>query len=514
MDVINLNKGTVKYDFCADTVRRVRELCCGGFAKYNILVIGDFMLDRYLSGSVSRISPEAPVPVVKLCEEKIVAGGAGNVVSNLVGLGLNVTAIGRIGTDSQGEEMLSLETFKKAETSFILKNGVTTVKTRILGGGRQQMLRLDRELITETSDCDTTEIVGRVRNLVQMGIDCVIISDYGKGFCTERLCREVIALCSRESVKIFVDPKKDNWSCYGNADIITPNIKELSLVCNSYIENEDENILYHAKRLKDMYQIKNILVTRSEKGATLVTDDSFVHVRCNNVDVYDVSGAGDTMIATLSAFASAGVRLEDCVSMANIASQIVIGKIGTQPINASELENTFNNIISESNSHLRQYKDFVSQKLLSGEECAKFARTHKEMGERVIFTNGCFDIIHPGHIDSLIQASCLGDVLIVGLNSDSSVKRLKGESRPVNNQNARAKVIAALGMVDAVVIFDEDTPKELLSELRPSIIVKGGDYRKEDVAGREFADDVVIVPITHGYSTTGIIEKVITENNE
>lgn len=480
----------------AGNIERAKQLCLGKFGQLRAAVVGDFMLDRYISGSVGRISPEAPVPVIKFTDEKFVPGGAGNVVANLTGLGMPVTVVGRIGRDANGDKLLSLGAMKDVDTSLVVEKNITTVKTRILGDGRQQMLRLDRENFVETTEEETRKIIDGLSSYKDK-VDCFIISDYGKGFCSPLLCEEIIKFCRGKKIPVFVDPKKNDWSCYSGATVITPNLKELRSACGEDIANSDEDVLRCGREMLKKYDIENILVTRSEKGATLINSAGYKHVRAGKVEVYDVSGAGDTMIATAAAFLAAGFSLKDCVSIANTASQIVVGKVGTYPIKADDLLKAFNNIDAP----------FLN-KIMNAQDAEETCTSWKNNGERIVFTNGCFDIIHTGHIDSLNAAKYLGDKLIVGLNSDGSVRRLKGSGRPVNGQDDRAKILASLESVDMVVIFNEDTPAELLSKLRPDVIAKGGDYKPEEVVGREFAGEVVIIPLTEGYSTTSIIEKM------
>ncbi|MCI5864220.1 MAG: bifunctional heptose 7-phosphate kinase/heptose 1-phosphate adenyltransferase [Cloacibacillus porcorum] len=475
---------------------RVAELLTGGFKSTLIVVAGDFMLDRYISGDVERISPEAPVPVIRFREERLVAGGAGNVAANLVGLGVNVFAAGSVGDDIHGWALLDLPLFKKIDHSALLPLGPTTVKTRLLGSGRQQMLRLDMEEKISPSDAEAAMLLSEVSGAVSAGAKLIIISDYGKGCCSPELCRGLIALARKKGVSVWVDPKKSDWESYRGASLITPNIKELSAAAGHPLRNDDEEITAAAISMIKKYGIENILVTRSERGATLIEGDTATHIPVWAVEVYDVSGAGDTMIAVAAAFAAEGLQLREAVKLANAASQVVIGKIGTYSISAAELLD----VISERSIS-------VSSKVLTEAEAVKLRAIWRNAGERVIFTNGCFDIIHAGHIDSLSAAKSLGDRLIVGLNSDASVRRLKGDSRPVNGEASRAKVLAALEAVDAVVVFEEDTPEELLSRLRPDVIAKGGDYRPEEVAGREYAEEIVILPLTDGFSTTSVIER-------
>lgn len=484
-------------NFSHETMILARELLLGGFRRFPAVVAGDFMLDRYVTGEVSRISPEAPVPVVRVRSERLVAGGAGNVAANLAGLGVRVYAAGSVGDDAEGAALMALPVFAEADTECITQLGPTTVKTRVLGGGRQQMLRLDREQLTEPRSEDIEHVVSKIREAASAGSRLVLLSDYGKGFCSPELCRRVISSARSAGMQVWVDPKKSDWEPYRGAFAITPNLKELSAAAGREVANDDSAVAKAAAELAARYGIENILATRSEKGVTLLSRGEVSHIPVWPVEVYDVSGAGDTMIAAAAAFSSAGLPLRDAAVLANAASQIVIGKVGTYPIRADELLSA----VAEEGAQ-------SGGKIYSRGDAAELCRRWRANGERIVFTNGCFDILHAGHIDSLTAARALGDRLIVGLNSDASVKRLKGESRPVNGELSRAKVLSALEAVDAVVVFGEDTPAELLSVLRPDVLAKGGDYRPEDVAGREYAGEVVILPLTDGYSTTSVIERI------
>ena len=474
-------------------VEKARQICSGRFEDCRVAVAGDLMLDCYISGKVKRISPEAPVPVVRMTDEKFVLGGAGNAIANLSGLGVQIIPAGRLGSDMYAARFLGDPAMRDVDSSNIIMRGQTSVKTRILGG-HQQMLRLDNEVYIETTENEAKQ---RASRLLADEPDCVVISDYGKGYCSEALCRRLSALCEKRFIPLLIDPKKADWSCYSGAYLITPNVKELEEASGREIKNEDSEIVNAARELIEKYDIENILVTRSEKGSTLVSDDFVKHIPASAVEVYDVSGAGDTTISTIAAFLAAGLELSECCELANLASQFVVGKVGTYPIKAEDLLG----LLKEAGF---SYMDKIAGREAAAKTCAEW----KAAGRKLIFTNGCFDIIHSGHIDSLNKAKELGDRLIVGLNSDASVKRLKGESRPVNGEADRAKILAALEAVDLVVVFGEDTPHELLSVLHPNVIAKGGDYLPEQVAGREFADEVAIIPLTQGYSTTGIIEKI------
>lgn len=485
-------------------------LCSGGFRSFHVAVLGDFMLDRYIYGEARKISPEAPVPVLDFSEEVMAPGGAGNVVANLTGLGLSVTAVGRIGNDTFGDNLLNLQPMVIADTSYMIRNGKTTVKTRIMGSRRQQMLRIDNEEFFMPKTNDRQIVLDSLKKCIDKGIDGVIFSDYGKGFCSTELCSSVIYLCKNHGIPVFIDPKNNDWSHYQGAFLISPNIKELIAVAGSEINNEDEEIVTQGKALLEKYNVDNLLVTRSEKGATLINGRGFFHERViNKAEVFDVSGAGDTMIAVVTAFYIAGVPLVDCISVANIASQIVIEKIGTYAVNSKLLLDTIKKYKTFGNyqDDIKLNKSLVN-KLISWDKAEKICDKLRKEGKKIVFTNGCFDILHSGHIDLLTRAGEIGACLIVAVNSDESVKRIKGPKRPINPCQARVKILSALECVDHIVTFEEETPEKLLSILRPDLIVKGGDYKKEDVLGSEYAKEVLIVPLTKGFSTTGIINKI------
>ena len=487
--------------FSPDVFDRICKLCAGDFSDFSVLVVGDIMLDKYISGRVKRISPEAPVPVFLMEDQYSVLGGAGNVVTNLRRLGVAASFIGRVGDDAEGADVESMLNDSGASVPLLVRSGVTSVKSRLLGNGHQQMIRLDREEILIPTAEESDSVRAAVRRVLEGGVGAVVVSDYGKGFFRGELAAAVIEVCSEFGVPVFVDPKGTDWSMYRGAFAVTPNVSEISAVLGGPLPNEDSAVASAGCAVRDEYSLQNLVVTRSDKGVTLVSEAGVLHVPSFAVEVFDVSGAGDTVIAVLAASAASGLDMADSVRLANIAGQIVVGKAGTSPIEISDLL-----------SFLRCSKP--SDKICGAEAAAERVRFWQSRGECVVFTNGCFDIFHAGHADSLELARSLGDHLVVGLNSDRSVRSLKGESRPVNGEAARARVIAAMSDVDLVVIFDEDTPRELLSLLRPDIIAKGGDYKPCDVAGGEYAGKVVILPLTEGFSTTGIIERMKSDGSK
>ncbi|MCS7233100.1 MAG: bifunctional D-glycero-beta-D-manno-heptose-7-phosphate kinase/D-glycero-beta-D-manno-heptose 1-phosphate adenylyltransferase HldE [Synergistetes bacterium] len=464
-----------------------------------ILVIGDVMLDRYYYGEVNRISPEAPVPVVRVCEEKVSPGGAGNVAVNLVNLGCKVFLAGALGEDSSGELLKKALLDKGIDVSgLILRSCPTITKVRILGG-RQQVVRVDFEEVSPLKRAEEEIVLDWFLEEIRDS-KCVVISDYGKGFCTTSLCRFVIEESKRFGIPVIVDPKGPDWKKYEGAFIVTPNVKELGEVYGKGVPNVDKDIEKAGFEVLYKYKLENLLVTRSEKGMTLFESGNIHHIPTKAREVFDVSGAGDTVVATLAACIATGRDLVDSARLSNIAAGVVVGKIGTAPITLSELEEALRN---------SSFKLSIESKIKSFDETIELVRRWKRDGFKIVFTNGCFDLLHVGHIYSLEEAKKRGDKLIVGLNSDSSVRRLKGEGRPLVPQEDRARMLAALEFVDCVVIFDEDTPEKLISLIRPDVLVKGGDYKVEEVVGREYAREVHIVPLFKGYSTTSLVRKIL-----
>ena len=461
----------------------------------SVAVLGDVVLDRYLAGSTSRVSREAPIPVV-LCEaERDNLGGAGNVVANLTGLGCGVWLAGLIGDDPEAGRVRSHLEARGAHFELFARPGRTQVKTRLLCGG-QQVARFDCENPAPLDDSLVPRAVRFLEDALDEGVRAVILSDYGLGFCTPALCRSVIASARARGVPVFVDPRGRDWSRYKGASAVTPNLAELALVRGVPVPNRDRDVEAAASEVLRRFGLGAVLVTRSSKGMTLVEEEGTVHIAARSVEVFDVSGAGDTVIAVLAAFVASGCSLEVAARLSNEAAQFVVTRAETYPISADEL-------LRELDAAPRP----GAARVLSRSSAAAQCRGWKEAGCRVVFTNGCFDVLHAGHLDSLERARALGDRLIVGLNSDASVRRLKGPSRPVNASADRALLLAALRVVDCVVVFEEDTPRELLAELRPHVLVKGGDYRAEELPGREFVQEVVILPLVEGLSTTEILRR-------
>ncbi len=459
-----------------------------------VLVVGDVMLDTYHIGDVKRISPEAPVPIVRVNRTYSVLGGAANVARNLLGLECLPYIISLLGNDHNGRTMLEMFADLNIKNDLFQTEHPTITKTRVIGNN-QQVVRLDFETEIE---CLDKEIEQKILHAVEKAlpeVDIVVISDYGKGVCNDTICQHVISASNLQGKKVIIDPKGKNWQKYRSATIITPNIKELSEVSGVEVRNENKDIHDTASKVLKSYNLKSLLVTRSEKGISYIAPEIYQDIPTEAKEVYDVSGAGDTVVATLAAALAADISIADAIYLANKAAGIVVGKIGTSPILFKELQ-----------AELQTNKP--DSKLIPIEQLADILKQLRAQGRKIVFTNGCFDILHKGHVFYLERAKKMGDILILGLNSDSSVKRLKGESRPINDENARATVMAALESVDYVVVFTEDTPLNLIKIVAPDVLVKGGDYEIENIVGREYAKETVTIPFVDGYSTTKTIQSI------
>lgn len=469
--------------------------------KLRIAVLGDVMLDRYFYGEVKRISPEAPVPVTRITKAKSVLGGASNVANNLAHLECRVYMGGVIGNDENKPLLEQLMDEAGVDHSGLIasEKRKTITKLRVLGG-QQQMLRLDFEEVGDLFEEETVALKAWLSGLLEQGLDGLIISDYAKGVCSDEFVQWAIAVCHEHDVKVLIDPKGADWTKYTGCDFITPNLKEMCEAAGCTKDNEDSAVVSMARAAKDKFNIANVVVTRSEKGMSLINDVQELHSPATAIEVFDVSGAGDTVAASLLAGVCGGLTLEDAVFLANRAAGIVVAKVGTYPVHRDEL---LKEVLHQEQLEGTGYRTF------SWEEIESLANTWRAAGEKIVFTNGCFDLLHVGHVTYLEKARQLGKHLIVGLNTDASVRRLKGETRPLTHELDRARVLASLASVDAVVLFDEDTPTELISHIRPDILVKGGDYTPDTVAGREYAGEVQIIKFEEGYSTTGVVEKIV-----
>jgi D-beta-D-heptose 7-phosphate kinase/D-beta-D-heptose 1-phosphate adenosyltransferase len=463
-------------------------------AEVSVAILGDVVLDRYLTGSTVRVSREAPIPVIVCGGETDNLGGAGNVAMNLRGLGCRAFLAGTVGQDEAARRVHYHLKGKGVEARLFERFTPTLTKTRLLCGG-QQVARFDHEIVTPPDSPAVEESLAWLRELLTAGVGAVVLSDYGLGFCAPELCSAAIKAARARNVPVFVDPRGRDWGKYRGATMVTPNLAELAAICGP-VPNEDGAVIQAGESARRKTELEWLLVTRSAKGMTLLGGEKVVHVPARPVEVYDVSGAGDTVIACLAAAVAVGFSVEEAIRFSNEAAQVVVTKAGTYPIAASDLY-----------AIPCQEGRYLSCHSVDREVSVRLCRKWKEEGRKVVFTNGCFDILHAGHVDSLERARALGDRLIVGLNSDRSVQAIKGRGRPVNGEKNRARVLTALRCVDLVVLFDEDTPAALLSELRPHVLAKGGDYKAEDLPGREFAGEVAILPLVEGLSTTAILHK-------
>lgn len=458
-----------------------------------ILVVGDLMIDHYIWGSCERISPEAPVQVVLKNSESMRLGGCGNVVSNLIALGAQTGVISVLGDDEAGRQIAKLLDERGAKSELVLKERgrKSSQKSRIIVS-HQQVLRLDTESVQEITLGD--EILIKFPEILK-GYDIVLLSDYGKGVLSEHLCSQIIKITKNAGKMVLVDPKGKDYDKYFGASLLTPNRKEASLALGKALEN-DENIKWALKQLKDRYGLEYGLITLSEQGIGLYDGRNFSYFEALAKEVFDVTGAGDSVLATLGYCLADGFSISEAIKMANLAAAVVVGKVGSADASWAEIE------------ALKSKKKGFKRKIISQNELKNIDRN----GKKIIFTNGCFDILHLGHISYLEEAKSLGDILIIGLNTDRSVKALKGEQRPINSQNDRAAMLAALECVDFVVLFDEDTPLNLIKSLKPDVLVKGADYSGKCVVGVEFANELRLINFIDGKSTTNIIKKIKNEH--
>lgn len=460
-----------------------------------ICVIGDLMIDHYLWGSCERISPEAPVQVVDVKKETAVLGGAGNVINNLKALEADVTVISAIGDDEAGDELKSM--LENLGVKLLLSKEAgrkTSKKSRIIVSN-QQVVRYDKESKTQICNSSQENILNNLASIID-GLDVILLSDYGKGVLGEELTRSIIALANSKNKKVLVDPKGDDYSKYSGAYLLTPNKKEASLATKIKIDSK-ESLITAIKKLKDDINLGVSVITLSEDGIAIFDDKLTVKPTVAR-EVYDVTGAGDTVLAALGYMTALGYDIYKSVEFANLAAGVVVGKVGSATATLDEIEDYKSSL----------HKSGPEAHIKSKDEMIKIVSNLKSKGKRIVFTNGCFDILHRGHVSYLDKAKSLGDVLILGLNSDASVKRLKGDDRPINNEEDRAFVLAALEAVDFVVIFDEDTPYELISALKPNILVKGADYEGKEVVGSDLVDEVKLIEFVNGRSTTRTIQRI------
>ena len=470
-----------------------------------VMCVGDVMLDRFVYGSVERISPEAPVPVLRIKRYATMLGGAGNVAANLEALGCVPRFLSVVGDDDAGSAILRrlVEAGLANSCHIVTEHGrQTSEKTRFFAHN-QQLLRTDSETVADISPESQESLLATARALLPE-VSAVILSDYGKGVLTTEVVQALITAAQAAGKPVIVDPKGNDYRRYQGADVVTPNRRELALASGLPVSNDLETVDAAAEVIKSC-GLGAMVVTRSEQGLSVVTRDGQVkHLAAEAREVFDVSGAGDTVIATLAGAIGAGVPLADAARLANLAAGLVVGKVGTAVVRRAELLVAYH------------HQEWVAgeAKVLPLEGAADRCERWRRQGRRIGFTNGCFDLLHPGHVSLLIQAHAACDRLVVGLNSDESVRRLKGETRPVQSELARATVLASLASVDMVVIFNEDTPLTLIQALRPDVLVKGADYTVDRVIGAEFVQSyggrVLLADIAGGHSTTATIARMGT----
>lgn len=464
-----------------------------------IICVGDLMLDRYVYGGVGRVSPEAPVPVLRKTSSTEVPGGAGNVARNLSALGLRTIMIGCVGDDEAGTQLTDLLEADPLISCELVRttNMATVIKTRFIAG-TQQLLRVDTE--DDGPDlADASFEIGKLVEAAAKTASLIIVSDYAKGVINPVVFDACIEAAKDNDIPVLVDPKSKDFSIYAGASLIKPNASELA-AASGLSTASDSDVDAALSAMANLLPDTRLVVTRAGKGMSWHESARTFHMKGEARQVFDVSGAGDTSMAALAAAIAAGADLKDAVALAIAASGIVVGKVGTATVSAEELHRA-----------LSAGEAPVSAGLLNRADIAELAVRWRASGLRVGFTNGCFDILHPGHLRVLRHARAQCDRLIVAINTDASVKRLKGESRPVNTEQDRAELLAGIAGVDAVTSFDEDTPAELIKAIQPDVLVKGGDYKADEIVGadtvRARGGEVVIVPLLEGRSTTGIIER-------
>ncbi len=455
--------------------------------KPNILVIGDLMVDHYLKGRVDRISPEAPIQVVDVKEEELLMGGAGNVINNLLSLGAKVGVCSVIGNDEGGEflkERLGQKGVVK-EGWVVKKDRKTSHKTRVLASN-QQIVRIDKE-DKEDIDKESEDTILLRAKIVLPFYDAVILSDYGKGVLTKTLTQSIISLAKEHNKPVLVDPKGSDYSKYKGATLLTPNKKEAIEATSIMIEDSD-SLKQALTKLKDELDLDYSVITLSEDGIALL-DKEFETIPTVAKDVFDVTGAGDTVISAIAIALVEGKNIKEAIEFANKAAAVAVSHVGCYAVKKEDVQNLDEN-----------------KKIVSLEKLLEILPRDK----KIVFTNGCFDILHSGHVKYLKKAKSFGDILVLGLNSDESIKRLKGETRPINQFEDRAEVLSSLEAIDYVVGFGEDTPYELIKAIKPDILVKGADYEGKEVVGSDIAKETRLVEFVEGKSTTNIIKRCVS----
>ena len=469
-----------------------------------VLCVGDLILDHYVHGNIDRISPEAPIPVLKADDRNYnILGGCGNVARNICSANNKCHLISIVGNDEDGYKIKEIiKEIKNLTFDLIIdKNRCTTKKTRYVCEN-QQILRVDNEMESPISKVLETKIVKLLKSKIN-DYDVIVLSDYNKGVLTDTLIKKIIKITQHFKKILIVDPKKKDFSVYAGATFITPNLKELKSAVNTFDinskSNDDSLVIKLSKQIINKFKFKAVITTRSSDGISVVTDaGSFFHLPSEAKEVFDVSGAGDTVLAYLSASISEGKSLESAVKISNIAAGLAVGKFGTSVVSIGEVDNTkqIKNIKVMTNQNLSKVlKDYDSNKIIG-------------------FTNGCFDLLHTGHISYLKSAKQMCDILILGLNSDESIRKLKGKNRPIVEQKDRVEILSSFPFIDKIVVFDEVTPIKLIKRIKPNIIFKGKDYKKQDVVGfresKKWQGRVILIDFIKNKSTTNLIERIKT----
>ncbi len=467
------------------------------YSKINILVVGDVMLDRYWQGQTERISPEAPVPVVGIDNSEQRPGGAGNVARSITALGGNCTLLGLVGNDSYAKQLEGLLLEDNISLQCISDKSAETInKLRVLSRN-QQLIRLDFD--HKFSEQCIEKLTSQACSSLEI-FDVILLSDYGKGALDD--IEKIIESSVSSSLPVFIDPKGNNFVKYRGATAITPNQSEFFAVVGSC--SSESEITEKGQNLLSSLELQALIITRSDKGVMLLEKNG----QCTNIpartkEVFDVTGAGDTFISVVAASFAAGASFLEAVNIANAAASVVVGKLGAATVSTSEIEHELNNTVSSE-------QKIVKQAQLKG-KISEF----RELNKIIVFTNGCFDILHPGHVQYLERAKSFGDVLIVAVNSDKSVTRLKGKSRPINSLEDRIKVLEGLQSVDYIVSFDQDTPEQLISDTKPDVLVKGGDYSVDEITGSDTVQAnggrVEVIKFIENCSTSNMIDKIVNK---
>lgn len=486
-----------------------------GMQETMVFVLGDILLDAYISGRVSRISPEAPVPVIHQSERKWVAGGAANVAANVSHFGARAWICGRVGTDADGARLLKICESQGVDTCFVLRSEhvPTITKTRVLAG-YQQIVRIDHEECAPLSVDEQQRALKSLEDFLQRdGKKVVIVSDYQKGMLPREFVVKAIAACNQANVPVVTDPKTTDISRYAGSAIVKPNLKDGREILRSHrpavqgCAFEEETEMMCECYLES--GIRNVVLSMSERGALIMGADVSKPTRLapQVLQVADVSGAGDTMVAFLAMALASGFSIEDSVRVGNVAAGIACSKPGTATVSIAEFIDAAR----------KKMPPTAQSRLLSMSEIREVMMREREIGKKIVFTNGCFDILHAGHVKVLQEARSFGDVLVVGLNSDASVRRLKGPSRPIQCETDRAQILEALACVDFVALFDDDTPIQLIEAVLPDVLVKGGDYTVNDIVGAKeviaAGGCVKIVTLVEGRSTTSIVKRSSENSN-